>query len=400
MPGWWESFLAKWSWDDPTLLLGFASFVVTVASFVVTTIISIVLWRMGAKQAKRDSEQAKRDSELQAKILENQMLISQRQRRDALPEIIERASYPTHLEKLWKEVSGYKKEDQDFLLTLLRANPALPLPGLSSGAKVQDDLTDAVVSLYVDGFERRYAERDGYEPYPGLLGFIKEAKRQRAKIETSRIVDLVTGPTAEKQPQNHRFYQDLVLALPQATGPLLDAVERIDSRAPKGLKLNVLTGALLAVKDMELRCRDGKLFEEEAEVRALKYGIATALASLLRQGALCSFDEWELEGATERVTATAAWLIRAVGWVADVDDLQSKWMIKNLASAIESDCIRDWGIDGADVRQGFEWISEKCPKLWETYGEGLEKAATEIGPWNGASPRRLSLTALKRLTTP
>ena len=145
MPGWWESFLAKWSWDDPTLLLGFASFVVTVASFVVTTIISIVLWRMGAKQAKRDSEQAKRDSELQAKILENQMLISQRQRRDALPEIIERASYPTHLEKLWKEVSGYKKEDQDFLLTLLRANPALPLPGLSSGAKVRDEIGRAHV---------------------------------------------------------------------------------------------------------------------------------------------------------------------------------------------------------------------------------------------------------------
>lgn len=100
---WWRSLLSKWSWDDPMLLLGFAS-------FVVTTIISIVLWKMGAKQAKRDSEQAKRDSELQAKILENQTLISQRQRRDALPEIIERASYPTHLEMLWKEVSGYKRK--------------------------------------------------------------------------------------------------------------------------------------------------------------------------------------------------------------------------------------------------------------------------------------------------
>lgn len=391
MPGWWESFLAKWSWDDPTLLLGFASFVVAVASFVVTTIISIVLSGMGAKQAKRDSEQAKRDSELQAKILENQTLISQRQRRDALPEIIERASYPTHLEMLWKEVSGYKKEDQDFLLTLLRSNPALPLPGLSSGAKVQDKLTDAVVSRYVDRFERRYAERDGDQPYPGLLGFIEEAKRQGAKIEESRIVDLVTGPTAEKQPQNHRFYQNLVLALPQAVSPLLRAVERIDSNAPNGLKLNVLTGALLAVKDMELRCQDGKLFEEEAEVRALKHGIATALASLLRQGALRSFDKWEFEGRTEPVTATAAWLIRAVGWVADVDSLQSTWMIKNLASAIESDGIRDWGIDGDDVRQGFDWISEKRPDLWKTYGDRLEAAATEIGPWKGTSPRRLSL---------
>lgn len=390
---WWNSLSAKLAWDDPMFLVGLAAL-----------IIPVVLWALGLRQSKRDSKsqakQARRDSELQAKFLESQTLVSQRQRRDELPGIINRATEPPHLVTLWEEVSGYKKEDREFLLTLLRANPALPLPGLSSGAKVQDDLTDAVVSLYVDGFERRYAERDGYEPYPGLLGFIKEAKRQGVKIEDSRIVDLVTGPTAEKQPQNHRFYRDLVLALPQSAGPLLRAVERIDSSAPNGLKLNVLTGALLAVKDMELRCQDGKLFEEEAEVRALKHGIATALASLLRQGALRSFDKWEFEGSTERRTATAAWLIRAVGWVADVDSFQSTWMIKNLASAIESDRIGSWGIEDVDVRQGFEWISEKCPKLWETYGEGLEKVATEIGPWNGASPRRLSLTTLKRRVTP
>lgn len=375
---WWHLLVSKWSWDDPTLLLGFAS-------FVATAIIPIVLWRVGAKQAKRDSElqakQAKRDSELQAKILENQTLISQRQRRDALPGIIEQASYPTHLEMLWKEVSEYKKEDRDFLLTLLRANPALPLPGAST--KVQDNLTDAVVSLYVDGFERRYAESDGYSPYPGLLEFIEEAIRQGAKIEDSRIVALVTGPTAEKQPQNHRFYRKLVLALPQATGPLLDAVERIDSRAPNGLKLNVLTGTLLAVKDLELECRDGRLFEKE--VSALKHVIAIALASLLRRGVLRSFDEWELEGTKDRVTAAAAWLIRAVGWVADSDSYLAMGMIENLASAIqsipESERRLGWGIDDVDVRQGFEWISEKCPELWETYGEGLEAAATKIGSW-------------------
>lgn len=375
---WWNSLSAKLAWDDPMFLVGLAAL-----------IIPVVLWALGLRQSKRDSKsqakQARRDSELQAKFLESQTLVSQRQRRDELPGIINRATEPPHLVTLWEEVSGYKKEDREFLLTLLRANPALPLPGLSSGAKVQDDLTDAVVSLYVDGFERRYAERDGYEPYPGLLGFIKEAKRQGVKIEDSRIVDLVTGPTAEKQPQNHRFYRDLVLALPQSAGPLLRAVERIDSSAPNGLKLNVLTGALLAVKDMELRCQDGKLFEEEAEVRALKHGIATALASLLRQGALRSFDKWEFEGSTERRTATAAWLIRAVGWVADADSHLAMRMIQNLAFAIESvpesDRIGGWGIDDVDVRQGFEWISEKCPKLWENYGEELEAAATKIGPW-------------------
>ncbi len=376
---WWESLLAKWSWDDPMLLIAMVSLVISV--------IAVVLSAIGLRRTKRDSEsqaeQAKRDSELN----KDRALVSQRQRRDSLPETIERASDPSYLEELWEEISEYKKEDRDFLLAHLRANPALPLPGTST--KVQDNLTDAVVSRYVDGFEDRYAERDGDQPYPGLLEFIEEAIRQGAKIEESRIVDLVTGPTAEKQPQNHRFYRDLVLALPQTTGPLLEAVERIDSSAPNGLKLNVLTGTLLAVQDLELRCQDGRL--SEGEVRALKYRIAIALASLLRRGVLCSFDEWEFEGSTERMTATVAWLIRAVGWVADVDELQSTWMIENLASVIESGRIRDWGIDGDDVHQGFDWISEKRPDLWKTYGDRLEAAATEIGPWKGNSPRRLSL---------
>ena len=164
---WWHSLVSKWSWDDPTLLLGFASFV--------------------------------------AKILARQTLVSQLQRRDALLGIVTQSSDTRYLEVLWKEILEYKEEDRDFLLAHLRANPALALPGTSTGAKVQDNLTDAAVSNYVDGVERRYAESDGYTPYPGLLKFIEEAKRQGRKIDDSRIIALVTGPTAEKQPQNHYF---------------------------------------------------------------------------------------------------------------------------------------------------------------------------------------------------
>lgn len=373
---WWHSLVSKWSWDDPMLLLGLASFVVAVASFVATALIPIVLWRMGAKQAKRDSE-------LQAKILARQTLVSQLQRRDALLGIVTQSSDARYLEVLWKEICEYKEEDRDFLLAHLRANPALALPGTSTGAKVQDNLTDAAVSNYVDGLERRYAERDGYWPYPGLLKFIAEVIRQGAKIEDSRIVELVTGPTAEKQRPGHSFYRELVLTFPQGTGPLLHAVERIDSRAPGGLKLNVLTGALLAVKDLEMGRRGPKL--ESDEVEGLKRDIADALAYLLHRDVLRSFDRWEIDGSTDRVTATAAWLIRAVGWAADADSHLAMRMIQNLAFAIESvpesDRIGGWGIDDVDVRQGFEWISEKCPKLWENYGEELEAAATKIGSW-------------------
>lgn len=373
---WWHSLLSKWSWDDPMLLLGFAS-------FVATAIIPIVLWRMGAKQAKRDSEQAKRDSELQAKILANLTSVSQLQRRDALLGIVPQASDPTYLALLWKEIREYEGADWDFLLNHLRANPALALPGTSTGVKVQDNLTDAAVSNYVDGLERRYAESDGYPPYPGLLKFIAEVKRQEAKIEVSRIVELVTGPTAEKQRPGHSFYRDLVNALPQAASPLLDAVERIDSRAPGGLKLNVLTGALLAVKDLEMG-RQGPRLEAD-EMDGLKRDIADALAYLLHRDVLRSFDRWEIKGSTDSVTATAAWLIRAVGWVADTDSHLAMRMIQNLAPAIESvpESEGNWGTDDVDVRQGFEWISEKRPDLWEIYGERLEAAVAEVGQRKG-----------------
>lgn len=366
---WWHSLVAKWSWDDPMLLLA-------LASFVATAFIPIVLWRVGAKQAKRDSE-------LQAKILARQTLVSQLQRRDALLGIVTQASDPRYLEALWKEIFEYKEEDRDFLLAHLRANPALALPGTSTGAKVQDNLTDAAVSNYVDGFERRYAESEGYLPYPGLLKFIAEVARQGLKVEASSIVALVTGPTAEKHRPSHSFYRKLVLALPQAAGPLLYAVERIDSRAPDGLKLNVLTGVLLAVKDLEMGRRGPILNADEME--ELKVSIADALAYLLHRDVLRSFDRWEIKGSTDSVTATAAWLIRVVGWATDADSHLAMRMIQNLAFAIESvpesDRRGGWGIDDVDVRQGFEWMSEKCPKLWENYGEELEVAATKIGSW-------------------
>lgn len=366
---WWRSLLSKWSWDDPMLLLG-------LASFIATAIIPIVLWRVGAKQAKRDSE-------LQAKILARQTLVSQLQRRDALLGIVTQASDARYLEVLWKEILEYKEEDRDFLLAHLRANPALALPGTSTGAKVQDNLTDAAVSNYVDGFERRYAESDGYAPYPGLLKFIEEAKRQGRKIEDLRIIALVTGPTAEKQPQNHYFYRDLVNLIPSATGGLLHAVERINPQAPGGLKLNVLTGALLAVKDLEMGRRGATSNEDKDKDKAekLRGGIAQALAYLLHRGVLRSFDQWDIKGSTDSVTSAAAWLIRAVGWAADDDSHLAMRMIQNLAPAIESvpESEGNWGIDDVDVRQGFEWISKKCPNLWEIYGERLEAAVAEVG---------------------
>ena len=75
---WWNSLSAKLAWDDPMFLVGLAAL-----------IIPVVLWALGLRQSKRDSKsqakQARRDSELQAKFLESQTLVSQRQRREQPP---------------------------------------------------------------------------------------------------------------------------------------------------------------------------------------------------------------------------------------------------------------------------------------------------------------------------
>ena len=249
---------------------------------------------------------------------------------------------------------------------------------------MQDDLTDAVVSDYVDGLERRYTERaSGGFPYPGLLDFIKETKRCRAKIDVSRIVDLVRGPTAEKQRPGHIFFSNLVNILPGAASYLLRSVEDVDPRAPGGLRLNILTGTLRAVQEVETGRRKQKMSVENVE--QLRERVAGALASLMHRGVLRSFDQWESKGSTESVSATVAWLVRAVGWVADTDEHLAKRMIENLSDTIQSipNEDRGWGVDSPHVRQGFEWIREKQPELWKMYRQSLELAATEVGPWKG-----------------
>lgn len=376
MSAWWESLSDKWLWDDPMLLMGLVSLVFTV-------LIPVTLWWMSAKQTKRDSLLVEKQTE----ILDRQDKILQRQRRDALLESITRSSDATYLGILWREIREspeYEGEDRDFLLARFRTNPALALPGTSIGVRVQDGLSDAVVNDYVDGLERRYA--DG-KRYPGLLDFIEEVKHRGAEIDVSRLVDLVTGPTAERQRPDHSFYRKFVNILPEAASYLLYAVEDIDPRAPGGLRLNVLTGTLLAVKDAEMERRDSKL--NAVEMEGLRNGVAEALASLLHRNVLRSFNQWELVGSTDRVSATVAWLIRVVGWVADANDHQAMRMIENLSFAIRSipNKERDWGMDSADVVQGFEWIREKQPELWKMYGQSLESAATEVGSWKGNDGR-------------
>lgn len=372
MGAWWNAFWDKWSREDLTLLMGLVSLVFTV-------LIPMTLWWFGRKQAERDSLLV----EQQIIILERQDKIMRRQRRDALLESITRSSDAEYLGFQWREICEspeYEGKDRDFLLARLRANPALALPGMCTGVTVQEALSDASVSNYVDGFTRRYTENvERYIPYPGLLDFIECATQQGAKIEISRIAALVTGVTAEKQRPDHHFYQKLVERLPGIASSLLYEVETIDCRAPGGLRLNVLTGTLLAIRNMETGRRKPRL--KPIEVREMRNAVSQALAELFHRHVLLSFETWEREGASERIIAMVAWLIRVVGWVVDVDAHLGKRMVESLAFAIDSipNVELDRGDEKDDARQGFEWISTKRSDLWKEHGQRLESAAARVG---------------------
>ena len=372
MGAWWNAFWDTWSREDLMLLMNFFSLIFTV-------LIPITLWWLGAKQTQRDSLLVEKQTE----ILDRQEKIMRRQRRDSLLESITRSSDAMYLGNMWREIREspeYEEEDRDFLLARLRANPALALPGMLTGVTVQEALNDTSVSNYVDGFARRYTEGvERYIPYPGLLDFIECATQQGAKIEISRIAALVTGVTAEKQRPDHHFYQKLVERLPGIASSLLYEVETIDCRAPGGLRLNVLTGTLLAIRNMETGRRKPRL--EPVEVREMRNAVSQALAELFHRHVLFSFETWEREGASERIIAMVAWLIRVVGWVVDVDTHLGKRMVESLAFAIDSipNVELDSGAEKDDARQGFKWISTKRPDLWKDHGEMLESAAARVG---------------------
>lgn len=373
MRDWWQTFSTEWSWTDPGL-------VVSVVTILVTALIPIFLWRLGTKQAKRDGVL----NELQARTLTRQEQIIRRQRRDSLLEIVDRSSDATHLSLLRHEILEYEGGDRELLLAAFRSNVALALPGSHHGVQFSENLSDDVVAHYVNALERRYSEcNNRFHTYPGLIDFVSAASAGGAKIEVPKIVALVIGSTAEHQRPGHIFYRDLVNVLPESAAELLSNVENIDYRDSGGLRLNILTGTLLAIKDAELGRAQHRSVPPQKAVVELRRTVPVALAGLLHRDNLRSFDRWSKEGSTEPITATVAWLIRAIGWLSDVDDHLAWRMTQNLAAAIESvpNQERGWGIDDEDVQVGFEGIKKKQPALWDAYGAALESAATSVGPW-------------------
>ncbi|SHQ26782.1 Uncharacterised protein [Mycobacteroides abscessus subsp. bolletii] len=368
-----------WEWiDRPDLALSAASLVVAIASLLITITIPFLILRLTRKQEKeRDQRQIE-----QARSLTRQERLAEQNRRDYLLDRLGSAHDPNYLAILFHEISEITSDDGRALLKRqYRANPTVPLPP-GSLSRVDDRITESAdVDDYVEALERRYSEKGSQ--YPKLIEFVKHA-RLRTKSLTSKqlsaIADLVVSDTlALIQRPNHQFFRKLVNTAPDIASNLLGQIEDVPSDAPNGLKLNILTGTLLAAVDV---------IEERQRVpdlSAFRLDYKEALASLIHRESIRSLDHWEIKGSTEPVSATVAWLVRVAGWAVDGDDHVSMRMVDKLAEVILSIPERDrgWGVDDRQIQLGFADIQRKCPGLWRLNGSHLEAAASANGEWRG-----------------
>ena len=353
--------------------------VIAFLTLLLTAIIPFLIWRLGSKQSKRDAELRKR----QAESLRRQERTLQRQRRDMLISTLVNISSESHIKLLWAEIKEFHAEDRVLLESAIRSNPAIALPGSFGGVKLVDNLDQRALIDYTESLARRYGVVREYPAYSGLLEFLELALLLDLDVDSESIVSLVTGNTSTVQKPGHSFYRELVAIFPASAAGILRRVESIDSRVAGGLRFNVLTGVLLGLKDAELGREVGGVAPGATSVAELRSSVPTSLAELLHRDNLRSFDRWSKEGATEPVSAAVAWLVRAVGWLADTEDHAVMRMVQNLEPAILSvpSGDRSWGIDDKDVRQGVRWIQEKQPGLWAVYGPRIVAALDSVGKW-------------------
>lgn len=364
-----------WAWSD-------AAFVLTFVTAVLTLLIPVSIFWLG----RTDSKRATAVRNQQTAVLRAQEALQRRGRRDQLVDRVGEVSDPRHLAILWAEVREFVGDDGALLRSAIRANPAVPLPGSTGGERLSSDADTArqAVRDYVAALERRYATRDQGGAFSGLAEFLEVAVRSGARgVDLYGVAAVVTGHAAAVQEPGHQFFRRLALVAPDLCGSLLHRVEDISPTAVPGLRLNVLTGCVLALKDADLgHGIDGRRAMSPAEVAEIRASASGALAHLLHRDVLRHLDTWQAKGSTEPVSATVAWLIRAVGMLVDEDVHLGMRMVENLAAVIRStpEADRRWGMDAADVVYGLDRLRLEAPGLWEHHGDEIQAAVAEIGP--------------------
>lgn len=347
-----------WHWSDPSFTLAFISAVGAV-------IVPVFLF-YAARTGQRLAQEA----------IEGQRRILAAQRRDQLLAALPEVSEKTTFERLRKEVDQYRGEDRRLLLRALRQNPLEPLPWRIQNA---EQVGDFVASL-----ERRYRTPTHSMPFSHVREFLGGLPQELAEQCQDDLVGVLTGEAAVAQKPGHMFYRQLVSqGCWYLAAPLLYGCEKISPMAHGGLKLNILTGVLMAIDDLDQATARGVQMPlhivRPTDPDKFARDVQAALADLLHRGNLLFLNEWELVGYTEPASATVAWLILVVGRQSGVDDHIDMRCVQNLAKVVRQIPAEDadWGRDVRVVKEGLTLIRTKCPQLWVEYGRELV-AATAV----------------------
>lgn len=344
-------------------------------TLIATIAILITIMRLTAKQQELHHSMVAK----QTKSIEQLDAITKAVRRDELMKQLEQHKSIDILNALIQECENYGQNDKKLILNRYRRNPTVPLPG--AGRNTYDPaekLDNTAFSDYCESLESRYTRPKEYHPYPNLIEFLKTAKMRRSEIDAAVIGRLVCGRTAQIQKPAHTFYLELVREFPAIAPRIFYNLENTpwDQGA---LKLNIITGTLFALSEIQQR----EVPPLTPEQKEFKSSTTVAIGHYLHRNNMNSLDSWNYKGSSEPVSATVAFLISVIGWLALNDGHNDRRLVANIEKIIDSipDDDKRWGNDDTLVREGLEALKAKCPGLWDEFGTGIERAATEVGPY-------------------
>ncbi|WP_157611072.1 hypothetical protein [Terrabacter sp. Soil810] len=389
--------MAWWDWSDPSFTLALLGAMAGVGA----AVLAIVVPRQ-IHNASQQGERIAQDTQRQLiEVQRLQLEAVRRSRWERLLDILPTTGTPAVFYALRNELENYHGEERDLLEGAARANPIQHLP-----SRV-DTLREALD--YVKSLPNRVTPANHMFPEhakrfaSGCAESFDTADFERLGLAVALVTCFPPGRTPGVQ-----FYRELVNDVSwRLADDLLYSTRDLE---PGGHAANVITGVLLAAKDIHT----GRAIDSEEEVEdgiglfhrgyALRSrsgwpdgsqdqavfdsNLKAAIASLL-SNELSNWGQWPREGLTDSQGAAAAWIIRAAGEVAVGDEhLEMRiiqhlpWMVRSLSGHA-----RAWGSDVDDVRHGLALLRRRCPGLWDEYGTSLvDCTGVSPGAEDGARP--------------
>lgn len=283
-----------------------------------------------------------------------------------------------HLELLKREMAGIRGTDDELpLAQALHSNITYPFPTPTNRFFVPPVIDQVISTLH-----NRFESTAPVDPYPELKNFIIDVLESTARSQSKRLgyaSDFATFLAEDKNKRvrvTHTWVRQLLTEGGwEMAAPLLYRLEDLPSGTSGGAKFNILSGVLLAVIDDDADRLNGVGQCIPSNRNDFHTSVLGSLAFLLHRNNFNSYGNWSLSGATEVLTAGAAWLIQTIGIVSRDDDHLEKRCIENLIPMFKSLGPSGvlWGIDRTAIEAGFANLHARCPELWRQHGRELER---------------------------